>query len=505
MTADNRTTLTFVAAAAALMATAVFASRPAAVVDTSARELGQPVFPTLTLPSQAAALEVVEYDPATGSPVRFEVALKDGRWVIPSHSGYPADARDRLARAAAGIFDLKHDSIRGDRPDDHKQMGVLDPLDETVLSPDGVGRRVTLRDRDGNPLADLIIGKPVPGQDGQRFVRRPGQNRVYGVRLDNLDLSTRFSDWIETDLLKLDPASVRVVSFDPHKVDIAARRVDPGEAVTVLRKDPPPPPGESPWFIDGLPPGEEVNPDAMSTLTSTLSTLRIVGVRPKPPELSAWLKASPDDRGPLEDRAALSLQGKGFYILNGRFLSADGDAYVTCADGVVYALRFGGVTFARGESLSAGSGDDAAGQPAPTDSGAVESRYLFVTASFDPDAIAKPKPRPAPASGELPADLFARSGAERRLETEQAQAAEKAEQEAYQRKLKDGEARAKSLSDRFADWYYVVPGDAFRKIVLDRKALVRPKGTGVPAASPFPMGNSSGNPFPSGLPFGGPR
>ena len=29
--------------------------------------------------------------------------------------------------------------------------------------------------------------------------------------------------------------------------------------------------------------------------------------------------------------------------------------------------------------------------------------------------------------------------------------------------------------DRFADWYYVTPGDSFRSINLDRAALVRPK------------------------------
>ncbi|GIW86866.1 MAG: hypothetical protein KatS3mg108_1190 [Isosphaeraceae bacterium] len=491
MSRENRITFGFVAVAAALMATAVLASRPAAVVDESSRELGQPLFPALSLPSQAASLEVVEYDASTGMPVRFEVALRDGRWVIPSHSNYPADARDRLARTAAGIFDLKHDSIRGDRPEDHKSMGVLDPLDESVISPEGVGRRITIRDRDGNPLADLILGKPVPGQEGHRFVRRPGQNRVYGVKIDNLDLSTRFSDWIETDLLQINPSSVQAVTFDPHKVDIVARRVDPGEPVTVIKKDPPPPPGESPWMIDGLPPTEEVNPEVMSTLTSTLAGLRIVGVRPKPPELSAWLKADPDQRGPLEERAAVSLQNRGFYILNGRFLSADGDAYVTCSDGVVYALRFGGVTFARGESLSAGSDEEQAGSTAEpsssTNSGAVESRYLFVTASFDADAVAKPKPRPKPVAGELPADVFAKTAAERRAEAEREAAAEKAEQEAYQRRLKDGEERAKKLSERFADWYYVVPGDAYRKIVLDRKALVRTKTTPAPAVAPPPV------------------
>jgi hypothetical protein len=58
------------------------------------------------------------------------------------------------------------------------------------------------------------------------------------------------------------------------------------------------------------------------------------------------------------------------------------------------------------------------------------------------------------------------------------------------------------LTDRFAAWYYVTPGDSFRSINLDRTALVKPKkaeganppGAGAPA---FPGSTPS---FPNTLP-----
>ena len=56
----------------------------------------------------------------------------------------------------------------------------------------------------------------------------PGQKRTYGVNV-KADLSTRFADWIETNLLKLDTSKVRTVKFDNYKVDleqgVAAGRV----------------------------------------------------------------------------------------------------------------------------------------------------------------------------------------------------------------------------------------------------------------------------------------
>ncbi len=502
MNNDNRTTAIFVGLAAALMATAVVVGRPPAPMDSRTADIGTRFFPELRLPEQAVSLSVVEFDAATGTPLPFEVALVKGRWVIPSHSGYPADARDRLAKTAADIFDLTRESFRSDRPDDHKAMGVLDPLDEKAYSPEGMGRRIILRDKDNNALADLIVGKPVPGQPGQRFVRGPDQNQVYGVALSELDLSTRFADWIEPDLLKLDASKVETVVLDGHKIDVRRGTIDPGEMLTVMRRKPPIAPGESPWFMEGLRPEQEVSPEVLNTLTSTLATLRIVGVRPKPAGLSEWLKADAANRGSLNQQSADSLQSKGFYILDGRLVSVDGDVIATCSDGVVYFLRFGAVTFARGEALSAGrSGDGSEGESAEpagqegTRDSSVESRYLFVTASFDPSVIEKPKPRVR--GGELPEDLFAMSAADRQQRVASEETAEAAREAAYQRALKEGETRAKELSDRFADWYYVVPGEAFRKVMLDRAALVRVKGSGPAAGGEGPFGGGGG--LPPGL------
>jgi hypothetical protein len=58
---------------------------------------------------------------------------------------------------------------------------------------------IELTGDDGNPLADLIVGNPVPdpsGDDraGYFYVREPRDNSTYIARLEELDLSARFTD-----------------------------------------------------------------------------------------------------------------------------------------------------------------------------------------------------------------------------------------------------------------------------------------------------------------------
>jgi hypothetical protein len=507
---DLKKTGVYVAVAVALLVTAVLAGLPSGKGPRDFDDQGQKFFTDFTLPEQATSLEVVEFDPATGDARPFNVALKDGRWVIPSHYDYPADAKDRLANTAAGVLDLTKDTIRSDRAEDHKDLGVLDPLDPKVLSYEGLGKRITLKDKGDRVLADLIVGKPVPGQAEQRFVRLPGQNRVYGAKLANVDISTRFSDWIETNLLQIRPQAVKTITFYNDKVEIRGRRPElvRGEHITVERAETvgTPPPGKTPprWKLDDVPPGKEVNTSALDTLTSTLGDLRIVGVRPKPPGLSADLKSA-SGRIQQDDISFLSLADKGFYITDRGLFSSEGNVYTTTDDGLLYLLHFGKVTFARGEALSAGAKDPAkdvvTSEGEGTPDGAVESRFLFVTVQFQPDVI--PPPSPAPVAGELPLDLFAKSVTER-ASYEKTQAENVARDKAnYEKKLEDGKKKADELKARFAGWYYLVPGDAFRKIVLDRDSLTRdpalPTAPSPPRQGGFP-GLEGG--MPSGLPPG---
>ncbi len=539
MNQDLIKTLTFVAVALTLTGASFVIHRERPVKDQEFADQGQRFFPEFNDPLACTDLEVVTFDPSTAASTRFEVMQKNGKWVIPSHHDYPADARDRLSKTAGAVIDLAKDTIRSDQVELQQSMGVIDPLDTKTTTLEGRGQRVTLRDSSGKILADFIIGKEIPGtergKDGkgkQRYVRVPGQRRTYGVNV-NAELTTKFADWIETNLLKVDTGKIRKVVFDNYKMREARSEdglpivvPERGERITATRKEGFGPwaltiqkadPRTSQWATVPIPANQEVNEDRLRSFIDALGDLKIVGVRPKPPGLT-----DPNDPNlQLTRSIALSLQNRGFYLSPGHGLFSDqGDVIVTTDEGVVYTLRYGGPVFATGDELSAGTPDaadkkdDAAGSKKDAErksKGAQENRYLLLTVSFDPDAIPKPADDKAVdeaktgGSKELPDDVFAH---ETQTAEQKKAAEEKArrDREEYERKLADGKKKIKELADRFGPWYYVTPGDSFNQINLDVNAVLRPKAPpgAAPAGGGMPGGMPAGFPggFPGGLPGG---
>jgi hypothetical protein len=516
MTHELKKTLAFAAAALVMLALAWTFNGPR---DLTAEEFtqdqGQPFFPDFTDPRAAQALEVIDFDPDTASAIPFKVEYEAGKgWVIPSHKDYPADARDRLAKTAAGVIDLKKDVIVSDDAEQHEDLGVVDPLDTKSTALKGRGKRVTLKDGKGQVLADLIVGKAVPSREGQRYVRVPGQKRAYAVNM-NVDLSAKFGDWIETNLLKVDASKVTRITIDNHKVDPEQGIVQPGGIVTIEREN-----ASDPWTLEGAPlgPERELDTARIATMTSALADLKIVGVRPKPPGLAQQLKATADEANkiPLSRQSLDSLAQRGFYkTRDGRLLSNQGDIYAATDDGILYILQFGEVVIsATGEGLTAGTGEDEAlakqagaakkeGEPETKTAG--DNRYLLVMAQFDPTLIAKPESmlraeREAAAAGEkpeLPDRVFARTAEEIQAD----EAALRRDREDYERRVAEGKKKAADLTNRFAGWYYVVPGEAFRSIVVDRAGLTRdktpaggPPGGGLPPGMTIPGMNGGGLP-----------
>ena len=143
----------FVAAAAGLIAAAGWI-RPESATSEIYSDTGQAFFPSFRNVDAVKAIEVVDYDETEAVARPLKVEFRKGRWLLTSHSDYPAEARDRLARTAASLLDLKKDTPATDRIEDHAKYGVLDPLDAKNPALQGRGKRVTLRDAGGVTLAE---------------------------------------------------------------------------------------------------------------------------------------------------------------------------------------------------------------------------------------------------------------------------------------------------------------------------------------------------------------
>lgn len=420
-------TLMFVGAAVVCLGGAIatsIATRPAKLDD--AALVGEEFFPDFQDPTKASSLRVAAYDKDTARVNLFNVEFNNGLWRIPSHHNYPADGEDQLAKTAASVVGIKRGLYAGKTPEDQKRMGVLDPLDESITGTEGRGARITLSEG-GKALVDLIVGNKVEETGNIYYVRKADENRVYRAELTGLKVSTKFADWIEPDLLKLDPSKLVQMVIDRYRIDEQRGSLVQGD-ISLLTKDTTKTPAV--WELDGLDPEtEKIKTVTVNQMSSSLDNLKIVGVREKPAGLVAALKG--EDGAGLNQIEQIRMQQAGYFLTpDGQLVSNEGEILAGTNEGVRYTLRFGEVISGSDVDIEIGKdvgeaaateGDEAgegaeseedADEDADEDSSVKKNRYVFITATFDekllgdrPKAPVKPVPPEAqPAESEDASD-----------------------------------------------------------------------------------------------------
>jgi len=367
-----------------------------------------------------------------------------------------------------------------------------------------------------------------------RFVRKAGQDPVYRVELDTSKFTTRFGDWIEKDLLKLTPWDVRSVELDNYSlsaVESGGRlevRQQRDEKISLAYDD-----KESSWVLSSFETfpdkessdpvsvalQEEVDSTKLNDLRNALGDLQIIDVARKPAGLSSDLKAAESFVNDVE--AVSSLQQRGFLPLpSGLILSTEGETVIGMKDGVEYVLRFGaGTTVTDPGKADSGEGDDATAESVGT-----AARYLLVMAQFNENLLEQPElavlptlPEDNKETGEVvkkpgeeasegnkddgeksedkktedeksvpdqeptAADLLkqadeAEAAMQKAIESRrQVERENRRKQESFDEKVAEGKKRVEELNGRFADWYYIVSDEEYKKIHLERKAVIKTK------------------------------
>ncbi len=588
---ETRKTVLYAGVAVSCIAVTVaveWASRPAAIAEYG--KVGQTFFPDFTDPTVATALNVSVIDPDQIEAKEFSVQrTANGRWVIPSHHNYPADAEDQLARTASSVIGIKRGAMVTRWEADHARYGVVNPKVDTlgVDQVEGVGKRLMLLGEDESVLADYIIGKQVDGESDQYYVRHPDEDEVYVATL-NIDLSTKFTDWIKTDLLDINNWDVVHVALNDYQFDELRGTVTQRDVTTLSRTS-----SSDDWKMDGLDiEAFEIDKDAMRETVNTIADLKIAGVRPKQQGLTPELRL---DRSALKsqrdvERLQSDLLARGFLLQpadNGnpddlKLISREGELTAATNDGLVYNLYFGRVFTGSSEELEIGLGssgdkeqaetettenhqavgdesgeekkadqttsdqttsdqtgsekdsehEDSKDEPQSSDQTPTASgkpgRYVFVTVGFDKQHLGEEPTKPV--EPEMPAELkqqdstaekasaddtdqksssaeSATSEPSQSEETKQAgdaeQATETAQEESeedrlkklreeyekekedyeadlkkwdsFQEKIKEGKEKADEINRRFAQWYYVIPGEDFDKLALSKSDLIKEK------------------------------
>ena len=416
---------------ALVLGVAALASAPRRAAPDLFFDVGEPFFPEFTDPQAAATLEVMEFDEETASATPFQVTNRGGLWTIPSHHDYPADGAERLANVAADVISLVKEDFRSDNVADHEALGVIDPSDLTTSSLVGRGTRVTVRGEDTEILADLVVGGRVPNRPGLRFVRLPEQKRVYTARFE-ANVSTRFEDWIERNLLEVERDQVDRLVLNEYTVDEVTRRASEPAEFTLDKVD------DRTWNGSGVPDEQEVDYVEVNRLVGAVIGLRIAGVRPKPAGMTGNLRDAAL-AGRIDQADIIDLINKGFYpTAEGGLLSNEGELLVRTSEGLLYTLRFGEIVYGRGDAVLLGSDESDDEEAGPG-----ENRYVFITAEFDEAALPEPP--------ESESDAHA----------------------SWERRVSEGREKAERLAARFARWYYVVAASSYDRIHKPREDFLK--------------------------------
>ncbi|KLU04862.1 hypothetical protein RISK_003130 [Rhodopirellula islandica] len=401
---EGKKTGAFWAAAAVMLAVGLFVAWPTSTQTESPYSPGKPLFEKFKDPLTASNLKIVTFDEEQGQLGTFEVRrdAESGVWTIPSRKGYPADAVEQMRDAANALVGLNILDVQTENQGDHAALGVVEPkLEDLQVGDTGVGRLVTFKDESQQTLASLIIGNPVKNEEGKIYVRKPGQDPVYVVKMDDSVLSTKFQDWIEDDLLQMSSIDIKEAVVKVYSASISGRSValernytakfamDGAEwALKELLEYNSDNPLAEPKLVE-QPADKELNTTKLNEMKNALDDLKIVDVVRKPEGMSANLRA---DKDLISDNEAVqSLYTRGFFPVGsgaeGEFevLSANGELNVTVDEGVEYVLRFGDVQ---------GLSDDTEGEE-EGDAGGV-NRYLLVTARVNEDQFPAPDLQPVP-------------------------------------------------------------------------------------------------------------
>lgn len=527
---ESTRTFTFVGAAA-LVAVVAWVSHRTSVPQPPAVGSAEVVKPFDV--ADANSFKIERYDADEQKLVAFEVTKQGGRWLIPSHDNYPADAQSQLQKVAGFFTGMKAvGSLQSSDPKQHAAYGVLQPTADTSGDAKQYGSVVTITDTNGDELVNLIVGKSAKpeGSDDRlasaplRFVRKVGQDQVYVVEISLDAITTRFEDWIEQDLLKLNSLDVAKLDLHDYSLLLAQdeagnvgismmKRMDTGVAWNST---------SSAWDLErmtryernepieggGLEDDEELNKTKLDGVKTAVDDLKIVDVERKPEIL---FKALADDKLARDGRARRELQRYGMYVFaesaeeKPRLHASNGALSVSMKDGVKYNLYFG-------DPKSAEKGDSSK-----------LNRYLMVTAEVDESMIPKPMLEPedeplgpdatekpdetTPEGGAKPedrddtsekADEAALNGQEEAVKSDdeakpddekspEEDAAKKRREtvkkenkrklDEYHDKLKKAQDRVAELNARFNDWFYVVSDDVYKKVQLGRADIVKDRAT----------------------------
>jgi hypothetical protein len=232
----NRTLAITVAFLAVLSLVAYLSNRPEAAPSADPR-VGKALLDPDTV-ARAAGIVVADQ----GKKVELAKS-PDGSWKVSSYYDLPADF-DKISRLVQDLNEAKVDRFVTANPDRLSRLEFKDS-------------RIALDDAAGKELWSLTLGKSSDSGNG-RFIRFGSEAKAYFSGM-HVWLDTDAKGWAAAQL-------VNVKADDVARIEIP---FDSGAAVVVTRAK-----KDAPWSAASGPAGQKLLPEKVSSVLSTLTSLR---------------------------------------------------------------------------------------------------------------------------------------------------------------------------------------------------------------------------------------
>lgn len=159
----------------------------------------------LLFPQLGAQLPQVDRIQMRGSASRFKLVRHNQAWSVEQFDGYPARA-DRVRALGLGLAGLRRLQGKTRLANLYPRLGV-----EGAGVEDSQSVELRLEDRQGTPLAELIVGlarksRNPEGRPGL-YVRHPGEAQAWLVE-GRLSVSAEPLDWIQRQLFDIPATSI---------------------------------------------------------------------------------------------------------------------------------------------------------------------------------------------------------------------------------------------------------------------------------------------------------
>ena len=181
------------------------------------------------LPGLAAELGDVTSVGIRRSALTLTFVREGDSWLVAEKGNYPA-AAGKVRQIVLAMADLTLVEPKTQKADFYQRLEVDEP---------GTGKStlVTLKDKSGTPLAELIIGKRRydrlgAGNDGV-YVRKPGDSQAWLAR-GSLEFSEQLSSWLDRRILDIPQKRIAKVSLtQPDGTRLVITRAAPDAMFTV--------------------------------------------------------------------------------------------------------------------------------------------------------------------------------------------------------------------------------------------------------------------------------